>query len=94
MKIDKELVLGVARLAHLELNEAEAELFTKQLADILHYIEKLNEVNEAAEPFSFNTFLPSVTREDVPVPCLPVEEALQNAPEKVKRFFKVPRILP
>jgi aspartyl-tRNA(Asn)/glutamyl-tRNA(Gln) amidotransferase subunit C len=94
MKIDRELVLHVAKLARLELNESEIELFTRQLGDILHYIEKLDEVRQPAEPFSFNTFLPSVLRDDVPIPSLPVEEALRNAPERVKQFFKVPRILP
>jgi aspartyl-tRNA(Asn)/glutamyl-tRNA(Gln) amidotransferase subunit C len=94
MKIDKELVLHIGKLAHLELSEAEQELFAKQLQDILQYIEKLNEVKQPADPFAFGDFLKSVTRSDSPLPCLSVEEALKNAPERVRNFFKVPRIIP
>ena len=94
MKIDRELVQHIAGLAHMELSEAEVELFSKQLQKILQYIEKLNEVHQSAEPFSFNQFLPSLTRSDEPLPSLPVSEVLRNAPERVKQLFKVPRIIP
>lgn len=94
MNIDKDIVLHIAKLAHLELGDHEVEAFTKQLGDILHYIEKLNEMKQPAEPFSFSRFLPSVARADGVLPSLNVDEALKNAPERVKQFFKVPRILP
>ena len=94
MKIDRELVFHIAKLAHMELNSTEVDLFTQQLQSILEYVEQLNEVTEEAEPFSYNHFLPSVTRPDVTAPSLPVEDALRNAPERVRQFFKVPRIIP
>jgi aspartyl-tRNA(Asn)/glutamyl-tRNA(Gln) amidotransferase subunit C len=94
MNIDRDVVLHIAKLAHIELEEAEIELFTKQLGDILHYIETLDEVAEEASPFSYSNFLPSVMRPDSLKPSLPIEEVLKNAPEHVKQFFKVPRILP
>lgn len=94
MKIEKETVNHIAKLANLELGEQEVEMFTRQLGDILTYVEKLNEVHQPAEPFSFNRYLPSLTRKDEVDASIPVEETLQNAPASVKRFFKVPRILP
>ncbi len=94
MKIDQELVLHIGKLAHLELNHSEQELFARQLQDILQYIEKLNEVKHPADPFSFGGFLKSMTRPDSTLPSLSVEEALKNAPECVRDFFKVPRIIP
>ncbi len=94
MNVDKDLVLHIARLAHLELQESEIELFVKQLGDILHYIDKLNEAGQAAEPFSFSAFLPSITRSDIPGESLPVDEVLKNAPESFKQFFKVPKVIP
>lgn len=94
MKIDRELVLHIAKLAHLELSESELEVFPKQLQDILNYIEKLNEVKQPVSPFSMSEFLPSCLRPDVLTPSLPVDEVLRNAPERVKQFFKVPRIIP
>ena len=94
MKISPELVLHIGKLAHLDLNESEQELFARQLQDIIQYIEKLNEVKQPADPFSFGDFLAPMVHPDTTVPCLPVEEALKNAPERVRNFFKVPRIIP
>ena len=94
MNVDRDLVLHIAQLAKLELQESEIELFVKQLGDILHYIEKLNEADATAEPFSFNFFLSSFTRPDIAGESLRVEEALKNAPERYKQFFKVPKIIP
>jgi aspartyl-tRNA(Asn)/glutamyl-tRNA(Gln) amidotransferase subunit C len=94
MKIDRELVLHIAELAHIELRDEDLDRFTKQLQDILVYVEQLNEVRQPAEPFSYVDFLPTFLRADKPVPSLPVDEALRNAPARVKDFFKVPRILP
>ena len=94
MKIDRELVLHIAKLAHMDLEESEVDLFTRQLGDILEYVEQLGEVKQPAEPFSFGSFLSPRTRPDERIPSLPVEEALRNAPDRVRQFFKVPRILP
>jgi aspartyl/glutamyl-tRNA(Asn/Gln) amidotransferase, C subunit len=94
MKIEREVVLQIAKLARLDLKEEEVTLFTGQLENILQYVEKLQEVKQPADPFSFDAFLSSLSRPDETAPCLTTEEALQNAPERVKNFFKVPRILP
>jgi aspartyl-tRNA(Asn)/glutamyl-tRNA(Gln) amidotransferase subunit C len=94
MNVDRDLVLHIAQLAKLELQESEIELFVKQLGDILQYIEQLNEASGTAEPFSFSFFLPSSTRPDIARESLTVEEALKNAPERYKQFFKVPKIIP
>lgn len=94
MKIDHDVVVAIAKLAHIELKEDELNLFARQLEDILQYIEKLNEVKQPAEPFSYGEVLPFVSRPDTVLPSLSVDEALRNAPDRVKRFFKVPRIIP
>jgi aspartyl-tRNA(Asn)/glutamyl-tRNA(Gln) amidotransferase subunit C len=94
VKIDREIVLHIGKLAHLELSEAEQDLFAKQLQNILQYVEKLNEIKQPAEPFSYGAYLKSTAQTDSLQPCLPVDEALKNAPERVRDFFKVPRIIP
>lgn len=94
MNIDRDLVLKIAKLAHMELTEAETKIFSSQLGTILKYIEKLNEVDETAEPFTFGEFLQSELRPDVPVPSLPVGESLKNAPDRKNTLFRVPRIIP
>lgn len=45
MKISRDDVLYVAELAHLELSEAEVDLYRDQLDSILTYIEKLKELD-------------------------------------------------
>ena len=93
-KITKEEVENVARLARLEIAEAEKEAFSSQLSTILTYMEQLKEVNTAGvEPTATVLKQTSVFREDVTRPCLTVEEALANAPDSAEGFFKVPRIL-
>jgi aspartyl-tRNA(Asn)/glutamyl-tRNA(Gln) amidotransferase subunit C len=94
MKVDRELVSQVARLANIELTESDIELFTTQLASIVDYMEKLNEVKEDAEPFAFQDFLTLPLREDVVIPSLPVDEVMKNAPSQKKNLFRVPRIIP
>ena len=94
MKIDRDVVLHIAKLARLALTEEEVELFSRQLGDILHYIDQLKGVDQPAEPFSYSRFLPAVTRPDERQPSLSPGEALRNAPEAARQFFRVPRILP
>ncbi len=94
MKVDRELVLQIAKLAHLELTEGEVQLFTTQLGSILQYVEKLNEESDQAEPFVFSELLSLPFREDAVTPSLLIDESLQNAPDRTKDFFRVPRIIP
>lgn len=90
--ISKEEVKYIASLAHLELSEKEIEKFQKELSSILEYISKLSEVNtEKVEPTFQTTGLKNVLREDKVDRKreLSQEQALLNAPNKEKGFFKV-----
>jgi len=90
--IDRETVLKVAHLARLELTEEEVELFSKQLADILEFVNQMNEVNtEGVEPFVLD-YGETPLREDLPGETLPREEIEKNAPEFENGYFVVPRI--
>lgn len=83
----------VAKLARLNLNEEEKEKFSKQLGDILGYVEQLNEVNtENVEPMAHAFPIKNVLREDKANNFYKKEEMLANAPEEEDGFFKVPRI--
>ena len=63
--LSKEGVEHVAKLARIELTDAEVKKFQKQLSDILGYIEKLNEADtENIEPTSHVAGLENVTKED------------------------------
>jgi len=94
MKISRHEVEHVALLARLKLSEKEIEKFTGQLNAILGYIEKLNELDtNNVEPTSHVIEVGNVVREDRVRDSIPVEDALANAPDAGKGFFKVPRII-
>jgi len=83
VKITIKDVEHVARLARLELNEAEKERMRAQLDSILSYIDKLNELDTSAvEPTSHVLQMVNVFREDEVRPSLSQEEALANAPDR------------
>ncbi len=94
MKISKNQVEYVARLANLELSEEEKEMFTHQLDNILSYMDKLNQLDtEDIEPTSHVLPRKNIFREDNVKPSLPLEEALANAPDTKDGFFRVPRVI-
>jgi aspartyl-tRNA(Asn)/glutamyl-tRNA(Gln) amidotransferase subunit C len=94
MKITKEEVLYVARLARLDLDEESIEKFAGQIDDILGYIEKLNQVNtQNIKPTSHAIFLTNAFREDQEREHIERELALANAPEKEDGSFIVPKVV-
>ena len=83
----------VAKLARLELSEAEKETFTKQLDSILNYVEQMNEVDTTGiEPMSHVIPVTNVMREDEVVYTNTKQELMKNAPEEEDGFFRVPKI--
>ncbi|HEA47149.1 MAG TPA: Asp-tRNA(Asn)/Glu-tRNA(Gln) amidotransferase subunit GatC [bacterium] len=93
-KITKKDVEYVAKLARLKLSEKEKEKFTKQLDQILKYVDKLNELDtKKVKPTSHVLPLKNVFREDKIKKSLEVEKTLENAPEKARGFFKVPKVI-
>jgi len=93
-KIDAEQVRKVARLARLELTEAEIEEFTGQLGAILEYVEKMNELDTSnVEPLAHCLPISNVFRADEVRESLGTDKTLANAPQRDGPFFKVPKIL-
>lgn len=94
MKITKQEVEHVARLARLELSEQEKEKLTDQLSSILTYVETLNTLDtKGVEPTSHVLDIKNVMRDDVAMPSLSQERALANAPDKAAGHYKVPKII-
>ena len=87
-------VAYVARLARLNLTDAETELFQKQLGDVLKYAEKLREVdvsNVDAAAHALPIF--NVFREDAPRDWFTAQQALSNAPRQANGLFIVPKVV-
>ena len=93
-KINREEVRYIAHLARLELSKEEEEKFSRQLGEILAYVDKLKEVDtRSVRPTSHVFTLKNIFREDERKDSLPVEEALRNAPQQRRTQFQVPRVI-
>jgi aspartyl-tRNA(Asn)/glutamyl-tRNA(Gln) amidotransferase subunit C len=94
MKLSKEEVEHVAKLARLAVSEAEKESFSRQLSEILSYIGKLNELDTSnIEPTSHVLDLSNVFRDDGVRESLPPSDVLANAPDSENDHFRVPKII-
>ena len=84
----------IARLAHVELTDAEKAAFGKQLGDVLAYMEKLKSLDvKGVEPTMHGHGRVNAFREDVVTPSLDRESALANAPERTGDEFRLPKIV-
>ena len=91
--ISKEDTRHVAKLARLELSEEEVEKFSRQLGDILGYVEQMNEIDTTnVKPMAHPFDIVNVMREDEVYYENTKEELMQNAPDEEDGFFKVPKI--
>ena len=94
MSVTLKDVEHVASLARLSFTDEEKQRLTRQLNDILAYMEQLNSLDTThVEPLSHVIEVNNVFRDDVLTPCLTREEALLNAPAKTDKFFKVPKVI-
>ncbi|MEA3231866.1 MAG: Asp-tRNA(Asn)/Glu-tRNA(Gln) amidotransferase subunit GatC [Thermodesulfobacteriota bacterium] len=94
MKITRDEVLHVAKLARLKLTEEAVDQFSDQIADILDYVNTLNQIDTSGiAPTSHVISLTNVLRDDDPGTHLNREGTLANAPEKEDGAFIVPRII-
>ena len=94
--ITRDEVLRIARLAHLQLTDAEIDLFSRQLTDILAHAAAVQEADTSGvAPTSHPLPTDTVWRDDVPVPGLTRDDALAGAPEaeSTAGLFKVPKVL-
>ena len=94
MKITREEVQHVAKLARLELSAAEVERMTGQLDAILSYVAKLDELDTNGVAVTTHTQnVVNAFREDEVRPSLPRERALANGPDQNDEAFVVPRVI-
>ena len=85
----------IAALAHLDLTDAEAALFTTQLTQILEYAERLKEVDTSTVSATWHPGGgASDLRPDTVQPSVPREDALAGAPERgPEGLFRVPKVI-
>jgi aspartyl-tRNA(Asn)/glutamyl-tRNA(Gln) amidotransferase subunit C len=88
-------VTRIAELARLELTTDELDLFTRQLGDILGYVEQIRGLDTSGVMPTSHVLSAAVERADEPAPTLPRGEVLASAPDAAIEagLFKVPRVL-
>ena len=94
MKLSREEVLHIARLARLGISDEDVDKFRDQLSHILENFEVLQQVDTTGVPPTAQSItLHDVMKDDEISPSLPSSDILANAPEKVGEFFKVKVVL-
>lgn len=87
-------VEAIANLARLELSVEEKERMSRQLSDILDYVNRLQELDTGGIPPTSSVLPPrSVLRQDEARPGLERETLLRNASETEAGQFRVPAVL-
>ena len=94
MKLSREEVLHIARLARLGLTDDEVARLSEQLSHILENFEVLQQVDtNGVPPTAQPNTLQNVWKADEVMPSLPQGEVLANAPQKEGGFFRVRSVL-
>jgi aspartyl-tRNA(Asn)/glutamyl-tRNA(Gln) amidotransferase subunit C len=89
--ISRDEVLHVARLARLELSEAEVERFQEQLSAILESVSKVSELDLSDVPPTAHPLeIANAWGEDVSRASLTLDEVFANAPDRDDDHFRVP----
>ncbi len=95
MLIDEKITIKIASLAKLELTEQEIKEYSKDLTNILKWMEELKEVDVSnVQPVTSVTKNELYEREDIAYKnTVEQEKILLNAPEKVGEYFTVPKVI-
>jgi aspartyl-tRNA(Asn)/glutamyl-tRNA(Gln) amidotransferase subunit C len=94
VKLERETVLHIAKLARIELSEEDVAAYVGQLSDILGHFDVLNAVNtEGVEPTAHAFPVQNVMSDDVSRPSLPQADVLAMAPATDDGFLRVRAVL-
>lgn len=96
MKISKAQIQHIAHLARIGLTKDEIEIYSRQLSQILKYMEILNEIDTKNIPITAQvTGLENITRQDLVSDCTQEtkEAIIRQFPQKQGNLLKVKTIL-
>jgi aspartyl-tRNA(Asn)/glutamyl-tRNA(Gln) amidotransferase subunit C len=94
MKLTREEVLHIARLARVALTEEEITRMSEQLSDLLEHFQVLQKVDtEGVPPTAQSVTLQSIMRDDAVKPSLSTDDVLANAPRREGDCFRVRAVL-
>lgn len=94
MKIDKDTVKHIGDLARIDLDEKELESYTEQLAKIVSYIEKINELDLDNIPSALNPHEGvNVYRNDTASAFDNIPGLINLFPEREENFIRIPKVI-
>lgn len=95
MSLTLQDVKRIADLARLELTNEELDLFTRQLGDILTYVEQIRALDTTGVTPTSHVLNRPVDRDDETGPTLSRPDLFGNAPDASPEagLFKVPRVM-
>jgi aspartyl-tRNA(Asn)/glutamyl-tRNA(Gln) amidotransferase subunit C len=98
MPITQADIEKVAQLAYLELGEEELKMFGPQMAEIVSYVEQLNEIDTTDVEAAIGGLTPEgektdSSRDDEIYGSLGQKIALAEAPDPAAGHFRVPKVL-
>ena len=98
MPITESDIEKIAQLAHLEITDQERRVFAPQIAEIVAYVEQLNEIDTSAIEPALGGLTPEgerteAARVDAVRPSLGQDLALDQAPDPASGHFRVPKVL-
>ena len=94
MSVDTATVRHIAKLARLQMSDAEVEALVPELNNILGWVEQLGEVNtDGVEPLTAVIDQKLRLRDDVVNDGDCRDEVLLNAPDAQHGFFAVPKVI-
>jgi len=94
MRVQKEEILKMAKLARLEITDDEVVRMQGSLGELLEYLDVLKQLDlKDVEPMTAVDSAPRPLRPDVEKPMLSKEQALRNAPEINLEHFSIPKVI-
>ncbi len=92
--IDQKTILRIAQLARLKITSEEATHYGEQLTKVLNHFDQISGINtDGIEPLITPTDIAAHLREDTTEHSYPVEQMLENAPDRLGNLFKVPPVV-
>jgi aspartyl-tRNA(Asn)/glutamyl-tRNA(Gln) amidotransferase subunit C len=94
MKLEREAVLHIAKLARVALSEREIETFSEQLSEIITHFDVLSIVDtQGVEPTAHTLPIRNIFADDVARPSMPQDEVLALAPNTEDGYLRVRAVL-
>ncbi|PPR30562.1 MAG: Glutamyl-tRNA(Gln) amidotransferase subunit C [Alphaproteobacteria bacterium MarineAlpha9_Bin2] len=94
MSLDRATVIRIANLAKIHIDDSEIDILTRELSQILNWVEQLNEVDvKNVKPMTGVSGMSLREREDEVLDGGYADKIVKNSKEKKKNSFSVPKVI-